>query len=129
MMCGMFSVIAVVMLGGNAFNIRWRPGRLYASAFEVTLPCGSAGLAGLKVLVRLVCVLIALIAVGVSVWASMSFIAVGEHFEPLKGYQPLRSWQGAIERAIGSLTGDQRVALAVVAPIGLATMVASWAAS
>jgi hypothetical protein len=128
MMCGMFSVIAVVMLGGNAFNIRWRPGRLYASAFEVTLPCGSARLAGLKVLVRSVCVLIALAAVGVSVWASMSFIAVGEHGEPLKGYQPLRSWQGAIESAIGSLTTYEQVALTVVAPIGIAIMVASWAA-
>jgi hypothetical protein len=127
-MCGMFSVIAVVMLGGNAFNIRWRPGRLYASAFEVTLPCGTARLAALKVLVRSVCVLVALVAVGVSVWASMSFIAVGENYEPLKGYQPLRSWQGAIEGAIGSLTGYQLVALTVVAPIGVAIMVASWAA-
>jgi hypothetical protein len=128
MMCGMFSVIAVVMLGGNAFNIRWSPGRLYASAFEVTLPCGTARLAGLKVLVRSVCVLIALGAVGGSVWASMSFIAVGEHYEPLKGYQPLRSWQSAIESAIGSLAGYQLVALMVVVPIGVAVMVASWAA-
>lgn len=125
---GMFSVLSVLMLGGNAFSIRWRPGRLYASAFEVTLPCGTARLAGLKVLVRSVCVLVALIAVGVSVWASMSFIAVGENYEPLKGYQPLRSWHGAVESAFGSLTGYQQIALTVVAPVGVAVMVASWAA-
>jgi hypothetical protein len=128
MMFGMFSVLGVLMLGGNAFGIRWRPGQLYASAFEVTLPCGTARLAGLKVLVRSACVLVALIVVGVSVWASMSFIAVGENYEPLKGYQPLRSWQGAIEGAFGSLTGYELVSLAVVAPIGIAVMVASWAA-
>jgi len=127
-MGGMFSVLAVPLLGSNAFGIRWKHGRLYASAFEVTLPCGTARLAGLKVLVRSVCVLAALIAVGVSVWASMSFIAVGENDEPLKGYQPLRSWQGAIESAIGSLTGYQQVALTVVASIGVAIMVASWGA-
>jgi hypothetical protein len=127
MMCGLFSPLAVLVLGGNAFGIRWKPGRRYASAFEVTLPCGTPRLAGLKVLVRSVCVLAALVAVGVSVWASMSFIAVGENYEPLKGYQPLRSWQGAIEGAIGSLTGYEQIALTVVAPIGVAVMVASWA--
>jgi hypothetical protein len=127
-MCGLFSVIAVVLLGGNAFNIRWKPGRLYASAFEMTVPCRAARLTALKVLVRSVCVLAALVAVGVSVWASMAFIAVGENYEPLKGYQPLRSWQGAIESALGSLTGYEQVALAVVVTIGVAVMVASWAA-
>ena len=51
-MSGMFSVLAVMMLGANAFGIRWRPGRWYASAFEVTQPCGTTRLAALKVLVR-----------------------------------------------------------------------------
>jgi hypothetical protein len=123
-MFGMFSVLAVPLLGSNAFNIRWKPGRLYASAFEVTLPCGTARLASLKVLVRSVCVLVALVAVGVSVWASMSFIAV----EPLKGYQPLRSWQQAIEGAVGVLTPYELLAVAVVVASGVAILVASWAA-
>jgi len=127
-MCGMFSVLAVLLFGSNAFGIRWKPGRLYASAFEVTLPCSTARLAGLKVLVRSVCVLVALVAVGVSVWASMSFIAVGENYEPLKGYQPLRSWQQAIEGAVGVLTLYELLALAVVLAIGVAILVASWAA-
>ena len=66
--------------------------------------------------------LAALVVVGVSVWASLSFIAVGQ------GYEPLRSWQRAIEIAVGALTGGQRVALAVVASIGVTVMVASLAA-
>jgi len=126
-MCGVGSVMAVLALGGNAFGIRWRQGRAYASAFEATQPCGTAWLAGLKVLVRSVCVLAALVEVGVSVWASMSLIAVGEGHAPLLGYQPLRSWQGAIESAVGALTGYQQVALTVVAAIGAPVMVASLA--
>jgi hypothetical protein len=127
-MFGLISVPAMLILGSNAFGIRWKPGRLYASAFEMTLPCSTTRLSALKVLVRSVCVLVALVAVGVSVWASLSFIAVGENYEPLKGYQPLRSWQGAIESAIGSLTGYQQVGLTVVAPIAVAILVASWGA-
>ena len=64
------SVPAVLALGGNVFGIRWRQGRVYASAFEAGQPYGTARLACLKVLVRSVCVLAALIAVGVSAWAS-----------------------------------------------------------
>ena len=121
-MCGILSVLAVLGSGRNAFGIRWRQGHGYASAFEATQPSGTARLAGLKVLVRSLCVLVALVAVGVSVWASLSFIAVGE------GYEPLRSWQRAIEMAVEGLTGGQRVALAVVASISVTVMVASLAA-
>jgi hypothetical protein len=124
----MASVLAVLLIfGGNAFGMHWRPGRLYASPFEVTQPLGTARLAGLKVLVRSVCMLAAVVAVGASVWASLAFIAVGRGGEPLEGYQPLRSWQGAIESAVGALTGFELVALAVVASIGVAVMVASLA--
>ena len=118
----MFSVLAVLILGVNAFGIRWRQGRVYASAFEATQPYGTARLAGLKVLVRSVCVLPALIAVGLSVWASLSFIVVG------KGGEYLRSGLRVIEGAVGALTGYQQVALAVVACIGVVVMVASVAA-
>ena len=58
---------------------------------------------------------------------TMSFIAVGKGYEPLQGYQPLRSWQGAIESAVATLTGYQQVALAVVASIGVGVLVASLA--
>jgi hypothetical protein len=122
---GMFSVLAILASAGHAFGIRVRQGRLYASAFEATQPYGTAPLAGLKVLVRSVCVLAALAIV--SVWAAMSFIAVGKGYEPLQGYQPLRSWQGAIESAVATLTGYQQVALAVVASIGVGVLVASLA--
>jgi len=64
----------LLFVGGNAFGIRRRQGRTYASAFEMTQPYGSARLVGLKLSVRTVCVLIALIAMSVSVWASTSLI-------------------------------------------------------
>jgi hypothetical protein len=126
-MVGMFSVLAILISAGNAFSIRARQGRVYGSAFDATQPYGSAPLAGLKVIVRSVCVLAALAVVSVSVWASMSFIAVGPGHEPLLGYQPLRSWQGAIENAVGALTLYQQISLAVVASIGVAVMVTSLA--
>jgi hypothetical protein len=115
-------VLFVLLFGVNAFGIRWRQGRAFASAFEATQPYGTARLAGLKVLVRSVCLLPALIAVGLSVWASLSFIAVG------KGPEYLRSGLRVIESAVGALTGYQQVALAVVASIGVAVMVAAVAA-
>jgi len=121
-MCGLASVLlAVLTVGGNAFGIRRKQGRMYASVFEATQAHGTARMAGLKVLVRSVCGLAALVAVGVSVWASLSFIAPG------KGYEPLRSWQGAIELAVASLTVYQLAALAVVVSIGATVMVASLA--
>jgi len=115
-------MLFVLMFGVNAFGIRWRQGRAFASAFEATQPYGTARLAGLKVLVRSVCVLPAMIAVGLSVWASLSFIAVG------KGAEYLRSWLHVIEDAVQTLTDYQQVALAVVASIGVAVMIALIAA-
>ena len=123
-MFGLFSVLAVLVFGGNAFGIRARQAR----AFEASQPYGTAPLAGLKVLVRSVCVLAALVAVGVSVWASMSFIAVGADGAPLPLYEPLRSWLRAIELGVGALTGYQQLALVILASIGVAAMVASHAA-
>jgi hypothetical protein len=120
-MFAMASVLAVLILGVNAFGMRWRQGRWYANAFEATQPHRTAQLAGLKVLVRSICVLPALIAVVLSAWASFSYIAVGERY--------LRSGLRVIEGAVGALTGYQQVALAVVASIGVAVMVALAAAS
>lgn len=124
------SVLTVLGLGANAFGIRWRPGRRYASAFEATQPYGTARLAGLKVLVRSVCQLAAVIAVSVSVWASQSFIAVDKGYELLMGDagELLDNWQRAIEGAVGALTGYQQLALALVASIGVVVWVASHAA-
>ncbi len=123
MLFAMVSVPAVLTLGANAFGIRATQGRLYASAFEATQPSGTGRLAVVKVLVRSVCVLAALTAVAVSVWASGSLIAAGEAFG-----DPLRSGQRLIEGAVGALSRNEQVALAVVASIGVPVWVASWAA-
>jgi hypothetical protein len=126
-MVGMFAILAILFSGSNAFSIRARQGRFYASVFEVTQPHGTARLAGLKVLMQSACVLAALALVCMSVWVSLAFIAVGEGYEPLRGYQPLRSWQLAIESVVRSLTGFQQISLAVVACIGVAVIKASLA--
>jgi hypothetical protein len=117
------SVLTVVAFGGNAFGIRWRPGHRYASAFETTLAYGTGGLAGLKVLVRSICVLVAFVAVTASVWASGSIDMAGRMF-----VGPFANWQQAIDNAAGVLTGTHLLALAVVAAIGVAISVAAWAA-
>jgi hypothetical protein len=125
-----FSVLTALALGGNAFGIRWRPGRRYVTAFEAAQACGTTPLAGLKVLVRSVCQLAALIAVGVSVWVSLAFIAVDKGYAPTIEIadEPIDTWQRAIEAALAALTGYQQLALAVAASIGVAICVASWAA-
>ena len=128
----MFSLPAVLILGGNAFGIRARQGRTYASAFEATQACGTARMAGLKVLVRSVCLLAALVAVGTSVWTSASVIPfdVLEDNDTFieKSRSPLSGWMRAIEGGVGAMSAYELLALAFVTFIAVAVMVASRAA-
>jgi len=72
----MFGIPALLLVfGGNAFGIRKKQGRTYASTFEATQPYGTAQMAGLKILVRTGCVLAALIMVLASVWMSASLLS------------------------------------------------------
>jgi hypothetical protein len=123
MLFAMASLPAVLILGGNAFGIRAKQGRSYASAFETTQPFGTGRLAVVKVLVRSACLLAALTTVVATMWASGSLTATGEVFG-----DPLRSGQRVIEGAVGALSRDQQVALAVVVSIGVPVLVAFWAA-
>jgi hypothetical protein len=125
-MSGLFAPMVVLAFGANAFGIRWKQGRSHG-VFEATQPLATTWMASLKVLVRSGCMLAALSAVAVSVWGSMTLIAVGDGYEPLPKYEPLRSWQHAIEAGTAALTGYQLAALAIVVTVGLAVMVASRA--
>ena len=126
-----FSVPIVLFLAGNAFGIRRKQGRTYASTFETTQPFGTAQLAALKVLVRSSCVLAALIAVSVSVWTSTSFVSAWGPWinmgMAVEGAPGLTIPRNAIGHAIGALTGYAPVALAVLASIAVLLMVASLA--
>jgi hypothetical protein len=128
----MFSLPAVVILGGNAFGIRARQGRTYASAFDATQACGTARMAGLKVLVRTVCLLAALLAVGTSVWTSASVIPfdVLEDNDTFidKSRNPVSGWMRAIEGAVVAMNAYELLALAFVIAIVVAGMVAARAA-
>jgi hypothetical protein len=128
----MFSLLAVLMLGGNAFGIRARQGRTYASAFEVTQACGTARMAGLKVLVRSVCLLAALLAVGTSVWTSASVLpldVLDDSDTRIKtSPSPLGGLMRAIRGGVGAMSAHEMLALAFVTVIVVAVMVACRAA-
>jgi hypothetical protein len=121
----MFATISLLImqfLWHNAFGIRWNRGRWYASAFETTLVCGTARLAGLKVLVKSVCGLAGLIPLVVSIGISFPLLGPG------KDNEYLHSGLQAIKGAVGALTGYQQASLAVVASIGVVVTVALLAA-
>jgi hypothetical protein len=124
----MFSVPAVLLLGGNVFGVRSRQGRMYASAFEATQACGTARMAGIKVLVRSACVLAALVAVGTSVWVSASVIpfdVLGDNDTFIeKSRNPVSGSMRAIEGAFGAMSAYELLALAVVGVMVVAVMVA-----
>jgi hypothetical protein len=126
----MFSVPALLLLlGGNAFGIRRRQGRAYASPFEMTQPYGTAQLVGLKLLVRTICVLTALILAGVSVWLSSSFLGAwgswiadgGGGKDAVPGLLKMRREFG---EAFAGLTGYARAAIAVIACVAVAVTIA-----
>jgi hypothetical protein len=121
----------LLFLGSNAFGIRRKQGRTYASAFDATQPYGAAQQAGLKVLVRAACVLGALIMVGVSVWASSSLVGEWGPW-PMDGKADasvgLLKMRREIEEVFVGMTGYAFLALAVVTSIAVAVIVA-WLAA
>ncbi len=125
-----FAPAMLLCLGGNAFGIRRRQGRTYASTFEATQPYGTAQLARLKVFVRSGCVLVALAMVGISVWASSSLLSawgtwvVAEGKDTVPGLLRMR---GRIGELFGGLTGQAFAAQISVALFAVAAMVASLA--
>lgn len=126
------SVPAVLILGSNAFGIRARQGRTYASTFEATQACGTARMAGLKVLVRSICLLAALLAVGTSVWTSASVIPFGglDDNDPLieKNRPPLSGWMRAIRSGVEAMSAYELLAL-VFATITAVVVIVSWRAA
>jgi hypothetical protein len=127
-----FSLPVVLLLGGNAFGIRTRQGHKYASVFDATLACGTARMAGVKVLVRTVCLLAALVVVGTSVWTSASVIpfdvlADNDTFIE-KSRSPLSGGMRAVEGAVVAMNAYELLALAFVTAIVVAVMVAARAA-
>jgi hypothetical protein len=115
----------MLFLGGNAFGIRRKQGRTYVSAFEATQAHGAAQLAALKLLVKSVCVLAALIAIGVSVWISLPLLGDAVFIQMWS--VPLSSQLRGITGAVAERTGYEQLALAVVTAVGVAVWVAAIA--
>jgi hypothetical protein len=128
----MFSLPAVLILGGNAFRIRTRQGHRYASVFEATQASGTARTAGLTALVRAVCLHAALLGVVASIWASASIIpfdVLGDNDTFIaKSRSPVSGWMRAIEGNVGAMSARELIALAFVAFIAVAVMVGLRAA-
>ena len=119
------SLLTILVLAGNAFGIRRRQGRAYMSAFEATHAHGTAQLAALKVLVKSVCVLAAIIAIGVSVWLSVPLLGNAVFIQMWN--LPLSSQLSGINGAVAALTGYEQLALVVVAAVGVVVWVAAIA--
>jgi hypothetical protein len=115
-------------LGVNAFGIRRKQGRTYASTFEMTQPFGTARLAALKLSVRTACVLVALVAIGLSVWGSSSFIGAWDAWVPSGSNVDASPGLLKLRRQIGQefagLAWPAFTALAAVASILIAGIVA-----
>lgn len=124
--------VVLLILGGNAFGIRARQGRVYASAFEATQACATARMAGFKVLVRSICLWVALLVVGTSIWISASVIP----FDVLddndtfieKSRSPLSGWMRAIGDGIAAMSAYELLALVFVTAVAVAASVAGRAA-
>ena len=95
------------------------------SAFEATQAYGTAQLAALKLLVKSVCVLAALIAIGVSVWISLPLLGDAVFIQMWN--VPLSSQLPAIKGAVAALTGYEQLSLVVVAAVGVVIWVAAFA--
>src|SRR5690606_15026334 len=121
--------VMLFVLGGNAFGIRRKEGRTYASAFEGTQPCGTLQLASVKILVRTGCVLTALMAISLSVWMSGSLLIawgtwVDGRPDPVLGLLRLR---GNFTDGLTGLPAYRLVALALVTFIAVAIVIAARA--
>jgi len=125
-----FGPFLLIALGGNAFGIRRKQGRSYASLFEVSQPYSTAQMAGLKILVRSCCVLAALIVVAFSVWASSSLIGAWGSWvvEGKNSAQGLIDARQNLTASVARLAGHQFAIPAILVSLAVALMVASRAA-
>jgi hypothetical protein len=115
----------LIFFGSNAFGIRSKQGRLYASPFDATQPYGTAQMAGLKVLVRTGCLLAALVALGASVWASTGLMtAWGEwKVDGNSVTSGLMYRRTQVANFLAAQSGYELLAMAVIVCIGVAAIV------
>lgn len=124
------SLLVLFGLGNNAFGIRRKQGRVYASPFEMTLPVATTQFAGLKMLVRVVCVLFAALVVGASLWISSAM--VGDWFQTVLNNNGnpavIEQVRQKFAGDFGALSGFAYAGLMLLMVIAIASIVA-WQAS
>lgn len=119
------ALVTVLLLGGNAFGIRRKQGRTSMSAFELTQPHDAAQLATLKLLARSVCVLAAVIALGLSFWISLPLLGDAVFIQMWE--VPLSSRLLGVAATLAALAWYEQLALVVLGAVGVVTWVAAFA--
>jgi len=122
----LFLPLILLLLSVNAFGIRRKQGRMYMSAFEATQPYGVARMAGLKILVRSACMLIALAIAGVSFWLSSSLVHewTGWVVEGKEVTPKLLQLRDSIAATFGGQTGRAYFSLATLSILSVIAAVA-----
>lgn len=124
--------LTVFSLGSNAFGLRRKQSHRYGSAFELTQPYVTERVASLKVLVRTVCVLVALTAIATSMWAATPLLnAWGEYLPFGSGQDSLPALLGLRQKIADVAAGTPWyawVAAAVATSIAVAAQI-TWQAA
>jgi hypothetical protein len=121
----------LLLLGGNAFGIRRRQGRAHVSAFEVTQPFAVPRMAGLKLAVRILCVLAAMVMVGASAWISSSLLDVWGPWLVEGGKDAVPEFQkmrNALGSELAEMTASSLAVMAIVICVAVATVITFLAA-
>ena len=122
-MIAAFAPFAVLLRGSNAFGLLRKQGHTYASPFDATQRFSTAGLAGLKVLVRAGCVGAALAAVLASIWFSLPLLKSWESGDTAAFLQARQ----AITDTVTSAPILRLAALALVFAAMMCTVIALFA--
>jgi len=124
-----FLPLILLLMGVNAFGIRRKQGRMSLSAFEATQPYAIARMAGLKILVRSACMLLAIAIVGAAFWLSTSllykwtgWVVDGKEVTP-----KLLQFRDTIAATFGGQTGRAILSLATVSILSVIATIAAGA--
>ncbi|HWV57481.1 MAG TPA: hypothetical protein VNZ57_08530 [Longimicrobiales bacterium] len=139
----------LIFLGGNAFGLRRNQGRVFASTFDTTQPYGTARMSWIKVLVRSVCLMAALVMVFTSAWASLPLTrgwVTAEQWATVTdpyfggpraqaiveatGAEIVVLWKAhhALREAVFGMAGHEKAALVVLVMLGVIALVSLRAA-
>jgi hypothetical protein len=118
------SLMTVLGIGNfNAFGVR---SKRRLSYFEATQPYDTAQFAGLKIVIRSACMLIALMIIGMTIWTSLPLLGDAVFIQMWN--VRLVGQQSVVSATVAALAGYKQFALILVVVIGIVLWVAVLAA-